>query len=1460
MQTRRREQFSTVRTEGPILPPDLLRRIAESDRELSGLTPDAYHLQPGERLNEVINRSWNRLLGAWAVFRAATASQSQSDAAMTGLTRDRWLLPLFQELGYGRLPLARGIEVEGTNYPISHVYGAAPIHLVGAGVDLDRRAAGIAGAARVSPHGLVQELLNRSDAHLWGMVSNGLRLRVLRDNVSITRQSFVEWDLEALMDGEVYADFALLWLVCHQSRVEGDRPEACWLETWTRTAQEQGTRALDQLRKGVEEAIAALGRGFLAHPANRSLVAALQAGPANGGLDTQDYYRQLLRLVYRLLFLFVAEDRDVLLDPHADQTARQRYTDYYSTARLRRLADRRVGTRHHDLYHALRLVMAQLGEQGSPPLALPALGGYLFSSEAVRDLAACEIANHDLLAAVRALAFVEDGRSRRLVDYRNLGAEELGSVYESLLELHPEINATASPPTFALTVASGNERKTTGSYYTPTSLIQCLLDSALDPVLEEAARQPDPQAAILTLKICDPACGSGHFLIAAAHRIAKRLAAVRTGEPEPSPEAVRTALREVVGRCIYGVDLNPMAVELCKVSLWMEAVEPGKPLTFLDHHIQSGNSLLGTTPALLAKGIPDAAFTAIEGDDRAFCTEFRKKNKSERSGQLAMFDAELQPWDHIGNLALAMRALETHDADTIQGQRAREAEYVSMVRSGGYQSGRLLADAWCAAFVWKKAKTAELPYPITQERLREIERNPFHVSAWMREEIERLSSQYRFFHWHLAFPDVFTPPDPDTQPENEQAGWNGGFDVVLGNPPWERIKLQEKEWFATRRPEIANAATASLRKRRIDALRIEDPPLHDAFLDARREAEGESQLIRNSERFPLTGRGDVNTYAVFAETMRTILGPVGRVGCIVPTGIATDDTLKFFFQDLVRRRALVSFFGFKNEEHLFPLPVEHTVTFGLLTLVGRERRSHAMEFCWLAYNTTHQKDPDRRIILTAEEIELVNPNTATCPVFGSRRDADLTLSIYRRVPILINEATGLNPWSASFLTMFHMTNDSGVFLSKSGSSTVPLYEAKLFHHFNHRFGTYAGRRDDSGGNELPKSTLADLQNPDFNVQPRFWVEYGEVAAKLKDRSDRDWLLAFRDIARSTDERTAIATILPRVGISNKAPLVITQFDPSRVTALLGCASAYVFDFAVRQKVSGTSLNFFLVKQFPVLPPEAYDETLLRWIVPRVLELTYTAWDLEPFAKDVGYDGPPFRWDEDRRFLLRAELDALYFHLYGINRDDVEYIMETFPIVKRRDIQRHGEYRTKRVILEVYDALAVAEQTGMVYQTLLDPPPADLGVAHPQRDGTVYAGPGWQLPPDGVSGTAALATASRPAPAPAAARRVEKLPSQPALLEVQTLFAEPDSAPVPVPAPTVQPPSDEQALRQWVLAESMLLLKAAGPQTARQLADVLLLTDARADRRLVSRVLMSDGARQVRYDSARYLFSLRSATS
>ncbi|MFM7536549.1 MAG: hypothetical protein ACKO91_12265, partial [Acidimicrobiales bacterium] len=418
-----------VRTVGSLLPADLLARVAAGDPQLPGTTPVSYHLAPSEKLGEAITRSWNRLTGVWAAFTDELDRLPATDPATT-LTRNRWTLVVFQELGFGRLPATKPIDVDGATFAVSHGWGSVPIHLVSARADLDHRDAGIAGASRISPHGLVQDALNRSDEHLWGIVSNGRRLRLLRDNAALTRQAYVEWDLEAIIEQQAYADFALLWLVCHQSRVEGDPPAVCLLEQWKDQARTQGVRALDSLRAGVETAIAELGTGFVAHPDNRALRDALTTGT----LSNQDLYRQLLRLVYRLLFLAAAEGRGLLIDPDGDPAAATRYRSYYSLERLRRLAEARRGAGPHgDLWQQLRVVFTALSRpDGEPALALPGLGSFLCSDRACPDLDHSTVDNRHLLTALRAVGEIRDGGTRRRVDYANLGAEELGSIYESL--------------------------------------------------------------------------------------------------------------------------------------------------------------------------------------------------------------------------------------------------------------------------------------------------------------------------------------------------------------------------------------------------------------------------------------------------------------------------------------------------------------------------------------------------------------------------------------------------------------------------------------------------------------------------------------------------------------------------------------------------------------------------------------------------------------------------------------------------------------------------------------------------------------------------------------------------------------------------------------------------------------------------------------------------------------------
>ncbi len=1370
--SRRNNDFQTIRSEGGLLPPDLLRRVLDTKENLPGTRPEDYNLAPEERFNELITQSWNRLRKYWGDFQAAAAKLAEGEPG-TGLTNDKWSLPLLRELGFGLLPASAGPEVAGRTYAINRLFGPVPVHLVGCGLSLDRRAAGVRGAASANPHGLVQEFLNRSPSHLWGIVCNGRLLRILRDSQTLSRQSFLEFDLEAMFAGEVYSDFVLLWLMAHATRFaprEGDRPETCWLEQWTKIAEEQGTRALGDLRGGVERALKILGEGFTSHPQNVEL----RDGLRTGQTKLADFHGQLLRVVYRLIFLFVAEDRKIegisLLHPHdgsdAAQAARECYAKNYSTGRLRDLASRIKGSRHGDLWCQFQLLVGALS--GNPAsdavrehLALPVLGSFLWDPASTAALNKVELTNFDFLEALRNLAFTHQGKVLRPVDYRNLGAEELGGVYESLLALTPQISADGARFTFA--EFAGSERKLSGSYYTPDSLVQCLLDSALDPVVEETIKGKtgaEAENAILSLKVCDPAVGSGHFLVGAAHRLARHLARVRAltqGESEPSPLLYQGALRDVIGRCLYGVDINPMAAELCRVGLWLEALEPGKPLSFLDHHIRVGNSLLGATPELVAAGIPDDAFKPIQGDDRAACTELKKRNRVERRGMGPLFSQ--QDSDTQALLQKAAAALEELPDDRPEDIRAKELAFRLNVETEEYLHKKKVADTWCAAFVTHRyfpphpsdpRFPSPDPFGLTQGHLNTLARGrtlPSDSEA----EIESLESQYQFFHWHLAFPEVFA---------------KGGFDCVLGNPPWERVKLQEKEWFSERNPEIANAPNAATRRRLIESLKNSDPQLYQQFLDDLRRAEGESHILRNSACFPLCGRGDINLYAVFAERMRTLLNEHGRTGCVLPTGIATDDTTKFFFQDVIERKSLASLFDFENKG-IFP-DVDSRMKFCLFTS-GRGIRPTAptSEFVFFAHSVEDLSDPERRFTLSPEEIALLNPNTRTCPIFRSRRDAELTKAIYRRVPILIREAQAgrseENPWGIRFNAMFHMSNDSGLFRTreqletegwvldgnvfrKDGAEYLPLYEAKMADFFDHRAADVVlSATATVRQGQADRTSEEEHRDPYHYAIPRYWIPYTNAVQSLDSAPSA--LLGWRDITSPTNERTLIPTIVPFAGTGDTFLLTVPNGTVgSYPFCLYACFASFACDYVARQKIGGIHLKYHYFKQIAIVSPNHLDKScdwtqrrcFREWIQSRVLELTYNAWDLEKFADAFGSSTPPFHWDKERRFLLRCELDAAFFHLYlpseqdgewrraenesaedlarlkasfSTPRDAVGYVMETFPIVKRKDEAQWGTYRTKDTILEIYDAMAEAIRTGRPYQTRLDPapgPPVDAG--------------------------------------------------------------------------------------------------------------------------------------------------------
>lgn len=1277
-------EFDAIHIEGGLLPAEWLANIASL--KAVHQSPNDYGIPKGLNLRDELGRYWRIAQAHWSEFANARA-QAQDPQALAR----RFVQALLRDV-FGATdlqPHIAPVEIGERLYPITATAreGRLPMVIAAAGQRLDERDRryGDSGRQR-SVFGLLQDYLNASDAAMWGIASNGSVLRLARDNASLTRPAWIEADLARIFIEERYADFSLLWLLIHASRFgNADALVAqCPLEAWREASKEQGTRARAQLRQGVEEALLALGQGFLSEAANQPLRDAL----ANGVLDRNAYFQQLLRLVYRLIFLLTIEERGLLHPANADAGAIKLYADGYSLRRLReRARRRRAFDRHADLWDGLKPVLAGLAH-GQPLLALPALGG-LFAKEQCQDLDASTLGNVALLEAVAKLGWIRAGRSLTRINWRDMGPEELGSVYESLLELVPDISADGRVFRFANADESkGNARKTSGSYYTPDSLVQELLDSALEPVIQQRiSGTSDPQAALLSITVCDPACGSGHFLLGAARRLATRLAQLRA-QGTPSGEDFRNALRDVVAHCIFGVDRNPMAIELARMSLWLEAMTPDKPLGFLDHHLQCGDALLGLTDlAALEQGIPKDAFKALSGDDAKVCKELAKRNAAELKDLQRKRTA--QSFGQRDLLGLRpggldkLRALEAMPDATLEQIAAKQAAWQSFAEASVDSPLHHAADMLLAAFLLPKNASTQDGVPTTGTVALELLGDygaPGHDEK--RTASREACVEARVLHWPLAFPLVHAA---------------GGFTCVLGNPPWEVSQLGEEEFFASRDAHIASLQ-GDRRKREIARLEQENPRLWREFISESHRIAATNSFYR-SGRYPLTAVGKLNTYALFAEAIDQLTARTGRAGFIVPTGIATDDGNKAYFAEIAQSGRLVSLYDIENREKLFPA-VHSGMKFCLLTLGASERA----QFVCFVTQVAQLADPRRRFTLTPGEFRLINPNTLTFPIFRSERDAELTKKLYRAAPVLIDEsrADG-NPWGITFSQgLFNMTSDSGLFANAPGEGLLPLYEAKMINFYDHRAGTYAGRDGGRGFRVLPSPSLQEYADPNYCPVPYYWVEEQEVLKSLPPMWQRAWLLAFKDVTAATNERTVISTIIPRVGVGHTAPLIFASTEPSKTAALLANLDTLVLDYAARQKVGGLHLTYSYVRQFPVLPPESYKQIDLVFIATRVLELTYTTHDLAPWARDLGYDGPPFAFDPERRAILRAELDAYYARLYGLTRDQLRYILdpadvmgadypsETFRVLKNNEQREFGEYRTRRLVLEAWDALE-AEQ-------------------------------------------------------------------------------------------------------------------------------------------------------------------------
>ncbi len=1149
----------------------------------------------------------------------------------------------------------------------------------------------------------------KSVESVWRLVTDGAVVRLVRQNESLTRPAYIDADLVQIFENEDIASFSVFWLLIHRTRFghSTDTPSECTLERWREKGISEGEVARDRLAGQVKESLKILGSGFI--EANPKIARKLQTGE----VQMIDWFNELLRLVYRLIFVMVAEERNLLHPKNAGSRSKELYREGYSLNLLRRKCTQSSSwNRHYDCFEVMKIVFIALSSfDGSPSIALPPLGG-LFENDNLPTIGKAKLQNKVFMEALFRLSWLQNKDSIVPVNWRDMKIEELGSVYESLLDLNPQLGENGDSFQFAIGTieTKGSQRKTTGTYYTHESLVQALLKSALDPVLDKAeAGASDKVEALLELNVIDPACGSGHFLIAAANHIAKRIELIRSQEPNFSSNYQET-LRKVVRRCIFGVDVNPMAIEIVKFVLWIETLTPGLPLGFFDAQIRCGDSLLGVFDLdVLEKQIPDVAYKPLTGDAKAVAKYYKQENRKSKTGQgeidLEEGETYMPPPKPDVKLLASVRRMTEESRRSI---RAKEDRYKKYKSDLGYIHSKVGADLYIAAFIMPKTgvppkSKKERAVPTTQDVWKAL--NDGKMSRSLQEALKFVRKR-RVFHWPLEFFDVTS---------------NGGFDVVIGNPPWDRIKLQEAEYFAAVSSEISTASNASIRKKMISNLETSKNVLERAiytdFIAEKRLSEAKSNLVRLSKkyggRFPNTGRGDVNTYALFAELFSLLSHYDGRAGIIVPTGIATDYHTSVFFNWLIQERKLVSLFDFENRKFFFRT-VHAQFKISALTIGNPLGKT---KFGFFLTKTRQIEDREKIFTLDSTDISKINPNTKTIPILRSRTDGELVRKIHSKVPVLVNnnESTNGNPWGVKFVRMYDMANDSHLFrtrreLSDNGYSKVdenweknndrylPLYESKMIYHYNHRFADADTLDTRPLTTPWPATRVDQLQNKNFELTPWYWVRQADYNIKKQRSTSKPYWIVFRSIARANDQRTVAASVVYSTALSGGLPAIVTNQTANKDVSLLAMLNSLILDYVARTKVGSASLAFHLVKQFPIIPPDYFGERRTEFIYSRVLELVYTSRSITAFAKELGYTGKPFVWNEERRSCIRADLDAFFAKAYGLSKQQLRYVLdphdgnrpdypsETFKVLKSLEVKKYGEYRTQRLVLEAWDRM------------------------------------------------------------------------------------------------------------------------------------------------------------------------------
>lgn len=1052
--------------------------------------------------------------------------------------------------------------------------------------------------------------------------------------------------------------------------------------------------------------------------------------------DDDDYLEELreatLIYLYRLLFTLFAEDRHLLpTHNHPDGLTLMR-----DEIALR--ADDRIAFSPTRVSYDndLRQLWAQI-DQGDDSLGIPPYNGGLFRDDQP-ILHRSRIPDAEFAPILDGLSRTELVLARKHINYRDLSVQHLGSVYERLLEYELAVedgHLIQRPNRFA--------RKTSGSYYTPEELVLLIIERTIGPLVEErkaafrevpegadreTVERTDPASRILDLTVCDPAMGSGHFLVSLVDWLADRVLeamaeaeAERPGYNSPLSDRLDTIAshiqeeadrrgwslpiggleprhlvrRIILKRVIHGVDKNPMAVELAKLSLWLHTFTVGAPLSFLDHHLRTGDSLFG-------EWVRDAQDFLVRR--RAMMTGALITGA--RQSVRAMVEIE------------QMSDADIHEVHT-SAERFEAVEHATgplNAMLSFVQAWRWLASGDPADSIAFNSLVDGSEGDPDQIALGLAEPRSANARS-LTERLRTIAAQERFLHWQVAFPnrwDDWTSAEPV-----------GGFDAVIGNPPWAKVELDVVNWFTGRDDIIAQARTDAIRNDMIAELRTQNPRLYDDYLAARESFSRAVGAAQTSGYYPLFSRGRPDLYQLFYEQALRLINPGGIVGLLVPSGIIADKAASAFVRSIAPAGRLLVFTDFGNRlrnQSIFFQEVHPSAHFAVTVVGGAHRAEPIFKASFFSQTTNPAELDEISLEIEPAMLETLNPNTGTAMIFRDGRDAGITMAAYERVPI-VRRGDQRPVWPVRFSQMLNQATDSHLFESaeslqqrgyypvalnrwqRRARVLLPVYEGKMVQAYDHRAADVAinpeNRRRQGQGQDL---NLGEHEDPSRYPTPRHFIS----RAKVPRRARLPWMIGYKDITATTNRRTMIAAIIPECGAVHTLPVLlpIENERPAYVRAaplVLANLNSFAFDYFARQKVQGTHISWYIVEQLPVI--RDYDrqfgeKSAAQIVQDDVLALTYTSHDMEPFARDLGYEGSPFLWDEDDRRNRQARLDALYFHLYGLDIQEAEYILSTFPIVERQDRAAHRRYLTRDLILAWMNALAADEPDAEI---VLPPP-------------------------------------------------------------------------------------------------------------------------------------------------------------